>query len=180
LSDEETQEQLVADTADTPVEYLEKSVTYFREDYPGEFMPHGGQINLRARVIASVDGNLPNKLAWDRKREELALGAGRAKERIGSTVGEMEQGDPNQERSLNLRAREIREEGKLVPNPGPFECRALSRIAAMIELGGSWELSEEHGRRLDKVMHEHEVNGGDAAWWWKERKAPTTTRRGNK
>ena len=173
LKDEETQEQLIADTAGTPVEYLEKACAYFREDFPEPHCPRGGQINLRARVIASVRGDTSNRMAWKGQRGDLTLEAGKPVEKIGATVGEMEKDDPAHNLALTTRAREIREEGKLVPRLGN---RSLSWICAVIELGGKWELDEEQAVKLDKVMQEHEGQGGDAAWWWAERETPTITR----
>jgi hypothetical protein len=179
--DDELREQLVADTADTPVEYLEKSIDYFRTDFPEPHMPRGGQINLRARVIAGLDTNRlasPQK-AWKTRQRELeqtAVGPGQAREQIGATVGDMEERTPEHRQAVTNRAREIREEGKLVPK-GTFLNRATSTIRALIELGGYWgEISEEHGELLDKAMREHEENGGDAAWWWQERENPTVTK----
>jgi hypothetical protein len=172
----ELREQLIADTAETPVEYLEKAVEYFRTDFPEPHMPRGGQINLRAKVIAGVDGNLPTRAGWKRQRDDPELGMGHTGQ-IGATVGEMEQQDQGHRAKVIARAREIREEGKLVPKT-VFENRALSHIRALIELGGTWgPIAESHGETLDRVMKEHQEAGGDAAWWWAERSTPTVTRR---
>jgi hypothetical protein len=170
----------VADTAETPVEYLEKSCEYFRTDFPEPHMPRGGQINVRAKVIASVDGNLPARLAWKGRKEQdaLALTSGRSAGQIGATVGEMEQHSREHRAKVIARAREIREEGKLVPKDR-IDNRPLSWIRAEIELGGRWgPIAETHGETLDHVMREHEKAGGDAAWWWAERENPTVTRGG--
>jgi hypothetical protein len=179
--DEELQEQLIADTAETPIGYLEKSCAYFREDFPEPHMPRGGQINLRARVIASVPGNVPNRLAWGEKRtDQPALGPGEDVPKVGPgspsrANRDVEGQDPARTRKLHALAKQIRAAGDKVPT-NVFEGRALSQVCAAIELGVPWPLSEEFGASLDAAMHRHQDAGGDADWWWAERETPTVTK----
>ena len=176
VTDAEVQEQLIADTTETPISFLEKACVWFRVEYPEPHVPRAGQINQRARVIAGVNGNLPASIAWREIREPAgpAIGPGQAEKRLGATS------KANQAVHVGLReqfarARKLREEGVKVPKT-PFETRAISLIYVAIEDGTPWPLEKEYGYHLDAIMQEHRSNGGDTDWWWAERDKPTVTR----